>query len=327
MLDSKSYGQIKAFRDAELPRARSTIHDLNSLHDQIMKKTILAAADFFMLKAGPPPSPFCFFVMGSAGRQEQGTWSDQDHGIIYENGGANEYFLGLGEEISEGLFQTGYKRCEGKVMANNPLWCKSQEDWQAQIRQWGRESSWATIRHLLTFIDCRPLYGEGRLLESLKGDTCEWIHKDKLLPRLLQNTLHIKKGIGIMGQLLTETHGPYSGMLNIKDTGLFPYANAARLLAIRHYIMDTSTLGRLEKLPNSVISPEERSTFAKHFSFLLSLRLAYGVHRDYDSGHYLHVENLSKQEKGQLKEALRDGLALHETVRKLVEKEDSHGHG
>jgi CBS domain-containing protein len=323
---SIKYGQIKTFHDANLPRARSDMHKLNSLHNQTMKLTVLAAVEFMQQQAGPPPSQFCFFVTGSAGRQEQGIWSDQDHGLIYESSEARSYFLSLGAEISQGLVQTGYKECDGKVMASNPFWCKSREAWDAQVNGWLREASWETIRHLLTFIDSRPLYGEDRLLVDLKAKTYDKIHKEKLLPRILQNTMHVKKSIGIMGQLLVETHGPYTGMLNIKDTGLFPYVNAARLLAIHGHIMDTSTLGRLEKLPNSAIPLEERRRFAKCFSLLQSLRLAFGVHKDYDSGHFVQIGNLSKQEKQQLKEALRDGLSLYETVRKLVEKEDLYGH-
>jgi CBS domain-containing protein len=326
MQDSSKYGQIKTFHDANLPRARSDMHKLNSLHNQTMNLTVLAAVDFMQQQAGPPPSPFCFFVMGSAGRQEQGVWSDQDHGIIYENSEARSYFLSLGEEISEGLMQTGYKKCDGKVMASNPFWCKSREAWDVQVKGWVQEASWETIRHLLTFIDSRPLYGNERLLADLKASTYERIHIGKLFPRILHNTMHVKKSIGIMGQLLVETHGPYTGMLNIKDTGLFPYLNAARLLAIHHQIMETSTLGRLLHSENAGLSLAERAHFAKSFSSLQSLRLAFGVHKDYDSGHFIQVGNLSKQEKRQLKEALKDGLLLYERVRNLVEKEDHNGH-
>jgi CBS domain-containing protein len=324
MAINTKYSQIKAFRDQEMSHVWSSSTQLNSLHDEIIRQTVNLAINSFQFEFGPPPSPFCFFVMGSAGRSEQGVWSDQDHGIIFKetrDATAQEYFLTLGKEISEGLVETGYKKCDGNVMASNPLWCKSFVDWDKQLKNWVLDASWESIRHLLTFIDGRCLNGEDLILH-LKQSIYPFIHKEHLLFRILENTKHVKKGVGVLGQFLVDTHGPMTGSLNIKETALFPYVNAARVMAIRENSMKTSTYERLQLLSDLVL----REQYVKQFLNLQSYRLKYGIHTSYDSGHYLAIEYLSKQQRKMLKGILKDGIHLFDYVGKLVEKDEQHGH-
>jgi CBS domain-containing protein len=324
MAINAKYSQIKAFRDQEMSHVWSSSTQLNSLHDEIIKQTVNLAVDSFQSEYGPPPSPFCFFVMGSAGRFEQGIWSDQDHGIIFKetkDKRGQEYFVTLGNEISEGLVETGYKKCDGNVMASNPLWCNSFEDWDKQLKGWVLDASWESIRHLLTFIDGRCLFGEDLIL-PLKQLIYPFLQQKQSLSRILENTMHIKKGVGILGQFLVDTHGAMTGTLNIKETAIFPYVNAARVMAIREGSLKTSTYERLQLLPDSV----QREQFVKQFLNLQSYRLKYGIHTGYDSGHYLAIERLSKQQRKVLKDILKDGITLFDYVRKLVEKDEQHGH-
>lgn len=318
------YSQIKAFRDKEMSHGWSSSEQLNSFHDDIMRQTLHIAAKSIHSRLGPLPSPFCFFVMGSAGRAEQGIWSDQDHGIIYKEANdphAQDYFLTLGREISDGLVETGYKKCDGNVMASNPFWCKSYQDWNKQLKSWVVDASWESIRHLLTFIDGRCLYGED-FISPLKHSLYPFIHQEHLLKRIIENTMRIKKGVGVLGQFLVDTHGPMSGSLNLKETAIFPYVNAARVLAIRESSLETSTYKRLQLLPD----PVSRGKFAEQFLNLQSYRLKYGIHTGYDSGHYLAIEKLAKPQRKVLKEILRDGINLFDYVRRLVEKGDQYGH-
>ncbi|SEM97688.1 CBS domain-containing protein [Mesobacillus persicus] len=329
MANFSDYSHIRAFRDQEISHVWSSLTDLNEFHDEIIEQTVSISMKTLQQTLGPPPSSFCFFIMGSGGRSEQGIWSDQDHGIVYDetdNPRAQEYFLELGKEISEGLQVTGYKKCDGNVMASNPLWCKPIEGWHAQLTTWILDSSWESIRHLLTFIDGRALMGTESLLTRLKKAVHHSIHHEHLLPRILQNTMHIRKGIGILGQFLVESHGAFSGHLNVKETAIFPYVNAARLLAIREKILETSTLDRLKHLPDSVLPFSKRKQSIEQFQQLQNLRLTFASPLDYESGHFIAIDQLSKQQRKMVKEILKDGVHLFEYARKLVEKEDFHGH-
>jgi CBS domain-containing protein len=326
-IENQDYSNILAYRKLQFQSEILSTDKLNILHDEIIRNTTTLAFNKTAQKYGPPPSPFCFFVMGSAGRKEQGIWSDQDHGIIYgpDHPDARHYFLSLGKEISEGLRETGYQLCEGKVMASNPFWCRSYKQWQLQLTDWLEDASWESIRHLLTFIDSRAFLGEKPFINQLKQEAYQFIDQKNMLSRILDNTKHRKKAVGVLGQLLVESHGPFSGCLNIKESALYPYVNAGRLLAIFEKLDKTSTIERLENLPNSVMPLQVRKKYIDQFTKLQNYRLAYALHTDYESGHYLAVNKLSNVEKKNLKEIIKDGVQLTEYVRKIVTKDDDDG--
>jgi CBS domain-containing protein len=320
-----SYLEIRRFRDDQIIWVSRNHFQLNQLHDEIITRIITVSVNQMVERYGPIPCPFSFFMMGSAGRLEQSVWSDQDHGIIYQQQGTgiNEYFLALGKEISQGLQLAGYVYCDGGVMASNPLWCKSVSQWRQQLANWLLDSSWELIRQLLIFIDGRSLYGEASFLEDLKIEVYQTIHKENLLKKLLSNTLHLQKGIGILGQILVETHGQHSGSINIKEKALFPYVNAIRLLAIKGNIFETSTLSRLEKLPEFELPTIKRELYKQQFLKLLNFRLSLAKPDNYENSHYLSITPLSKKQKEEVKEILKNGAALYRYVRNLVDKEDT----
>lgn len=314
-----TFREIKNYRDAHIGKVSLNPAKLNHLHDQIMKMVVHTSIKQITDKYGPPPSPFSFFVMGSAGRYEQAVWSDQDHGIIYHIPSENNknYFLLLGKEISSGLHEVGYPYCDGGVMASHSLWCKSFPEWQRQLGDWMQEASWESIRHLLIFIDGRALYGNKKLVEMLKTTVYHSIEKKHLLPRIVHNTMHVKKGISVFGQLLVETHGQYTGSLNIKDIAFFPYVNAVRLLAIKEKLKETSTLARLSKL-----QIENRELYKHLFLKLLHDRLTFGNHSDYLSGHYVSISSLTKEQRNEIKNIIKNATSLFYSICKLVRKED-----
>jgi CBS domain-containing protein len=313
-----TYSTIAEYRKVHMKSASRDHFKLNELHDNIIKQVLEISLQEVLARYGPPPSPFSFFVMGSAGRFEQSRWSDQDHGIIYlqPTPEAKAYFLSLGKEISKGLYQVGYPYCDGGVMAGNPFWCKSHSEWEKQLNNWALEASWESLRYLLIFIDGRSFYGQHQLMDELKTLAYQTVQKEHLLPRMATNTLHLKKGINVLGQLLVETHGVHTGSLNIKETVLFPYVNAARLLAVKENLLETSTLSRLENL-----QIPDKDLYIAMFLKLLNYRLLYASQTDYDSGHYLPVDVLTKEQKNEVKDIIKYGVSLHQSVRRLIEKE------
>ncbi|KGM44645.1 DUF294 nucleotidyltransferase-like domain-containing protein [Neobacillus niacini] len=320
-----SYLEIRRFRDDHIIWVSRNHLQLNQLHDEIIQRVISVSVKQTEKFFGSPPCPFTFFMMGSAGRFEQSIWSDQDHGIIYQQQGDSiyEYFMVLGKEISQGLQLAGYAYCDGAVMASNPLWCKSLSEWRQQLVNWSFNSNWESIRHLLIFIDGRSLYGEASFLENLKTEVYQIIHKECLFNKILNNTLYLKKGLGVLGQILVETHGPHTGSLNIKEKALFPYVNAVRLLAIKGNILETSTISRLEKLSQIELPSIKGEIYKQQFIKLLNYRLSLSKPDNYENSHFLPISTLSKKQKEEVKEILRNGMALYRYVKNLIEKEDT----
>jgi CBS domain-containing protein len=326
-MNANNYLEVKQFRDQRMKEASRDHYHLNLFHDEIVNQVLNLAILRTESRWGPIPCPFTFFVMGSAGRFEQSVWSDQDHGIIFQEQSdkAKNYFLALGNEISAGLHQAGYDYCDGGVMANNPLWCKSLSEWQVQLSKWMLESTWESIRHLLIFIDGRSIYGEDTFVGQLKSFVFRTIYKEKLLKKILSNTLYLKKGLGVFGQILVETHGAHTGSLNLKEIALFPYINAIRLLAIKGNILETSTLLRLDSIPEQWIPVNSKALYKQKLETLFHFRLALADHSNYETGHYIRIDTLTKEQKKEIKDILKTGLALYRYVKDLVEKEDSHG--
>ncbi|WP_371017737.1 DUF294 nucleotidyltransferase-like domain-containing protein [Pseudalkalibacillus sp. JSM 102089] len=317
----ENYEDLRKMREQQIKNVATDHFALNHFHDQLMSQIVYLAVEKVKKEWGPPPSPFSFFLMGSGGRFEQALWSDQDHGIVYEISSeeASNYFLKLGKEISVGLNTVGYEFCDGNVMASNPLWCKSVEEWKRQLENWMDDESFDAIRHLLIFIDARVLVGRGEFIEDLKQVIHSKIEESPyLLKRMLKNTMRLQKGLGVFGQILVETHGTHTGEINLKQTALFPYVNAVRLLALKESVMTTSTLARLGALSDN--SRSEWKQYEDKFKQLLQFRLRYGKQEDYEAVHYVTIDSLPKEKKKELKEIMKKGIELYNDTTKHIEK-------
>jgi len=314
-----SYEAIRAFRDDAMQDVVNSHVKLNEFHELLMLRVTKIALEKTKSEWGEPPTHFAFFLMGSAARREQSVWSDQDHGIIYEQASeeAKEYFLKLGQELTVGFEIVGYTLCDGKVMASNPFWCKSSKEWEEQLKQWMEKSSWTTLRHLITFFDSRVLVGDEQLLEYLKTIIFHEIATSPvLLQRLMDNVGRVKKVIGVFGQLLVETKGIHTGKIHLKNYAFFPYVNSIRLLAMKGNISEPSTLSRLQKLPKQI-----RLNYESDFQKLLDYRVRMQANqKNYEDVHYLDVQALSSKEKKELKSIIKNGYKLHQETKKWIEK-------
>ncbi|MDQ0207113.1 DUF294 nucleotidyltransferase-like domain-containing protein [Alkalicoccobacillus murimartini] len=313
-------------RLSDMAEHELTIESVHELHEKLMKDTIQIAIEKTESEQGRVPAHFTFFVMGSAGRSEQLFWSDQDHGIIYEQKEeANteelqSYFLTFGETIVESLEAVGYERCDGNVMASNKKWCKSREDFAEQLNRWLKEDTWENLRYLLTFFDGRVVLGPEEYLADLKQVIFDEIEQNPvLLERFKDNTGRLRNGIGMFGQLLTEETGTYKGTFDLKQLAMFPYVNGMRLLAIQEELQTPETLERFRQLPETIDSIKK---YEPSYRKLLEKRLIWQKSIDnYDHIHYLKVSELDSDEKKRLKQWVKEGRELYHKVEKIVGRE------
>lgn len=292
-------------------------HDaLNKFHDELITEAVTLSIEKHESEQGISPARFAFFVTGSAGRFEQSIWSDQDHGIIFEGSNEHEhltYFLELGDEIVKGLNICGYEECDGKVMANNPIWCRSTDSWQKQVSNWLEDDSWEHLRNTSIFIDARVLIGDQSLLSDQKQTIFDMIErKPFLLKRMADNIQNGQKGVGWFGQLLPVQKGPNKGMLDFKLLVLFPFVNAIRLLSYGEKITDSSTLSRIQKLSDHEI---HLANYEQSFREALEFRLKkVDATHSYDKIHFINVEQLTKSERRKIKVWIKEGTSLIKTV-------------
>ncbi len=288
---------------------------ITEFYDRLTRKIIILAEEEMTAEQGPPPVKFSFVNMGSSGRQEQFSRTDQDNGIIYENAPEGEdpeeiqrYFLALGEKIVDGLALCGFEKCEGLVMASNPEWCNSLSAWCRLNGWWIEELHPENIRKMTIFLDFRHIYGESALTDRLKEFVSETYRTaNTALLFLAEDDLRHKAPLNVFRQIVTEKGGEYHNQVNLKGTGSVHIVDCIRLFALQEGIQETSTFGRLKALRGGTVLKDDDIEFieAAHEN-LMMFRIqeaARKMSRGEQPNNYINPYLLSKKEQSLLRES------------------------
>jgi len=114
-------------------------------------------------------------ALGSEGRFEQTLNTDQDNAIVFAvpdgmtADQAREILLPVARRINEALAQCGFPLCKGEIMASNPKWCLSLNEWKRTFGDWIGGGSPEQLLNASIFFDFRALYGAEKLAEELRG--------------------------------------------------------------------------------------------------------------------------------------------------------------
>ena len=84
---------------------------------------------------GPPPAPFAWLALGSAGRREQPLPGEQDHALVVDDTagqGELSWFRALAARVEEGLEAAGHPPCRGGIAASRLALRRA--DWCARVR-------------------------------------------------------------------------------------------------------------------------------------------------------------------------------------------------
>lgn len=310
---------------------------VNALHDLLIRKAMMLAEEQTNKEAGfKSPVPYAFVLFGSGGRREQTLWSDQDNGLVYANPApehaaeAEAYFGKLAEIVEDGLCQIGYPPCEGNVSLNNPMWRRPMAEWIEMLDGWMGNPDWENVRYMLIHADMRCQYGDASLPDSLKEHFFNYLEAHReLLGDMLQNTLHRKASLGVLGNLIPERYGEDAGGIDIKYGSYIPIVNGIRLLAIQAGIGDSSTFGRMDRLlEKGVIGEAVWRQWKEAFGVVLKLRslTPYYMENGYFASRgILPSSMLTKERKKELKFGLKTGLKLQRFVQKQIREEMEKG--
>ncbi|GIQ68214.1 hypothetical protein DUZ99_08200 [Xylanibacillus composti] len=303
---------------------------INRMHDMLIKKCLQFSETQMEQEGwGRPPSAYEFLLLGSAGRREQTLWSDQDNGLVYppppeaEEERYERYYLQLGAIMVETLEAVGYPPCEGNVLAREPSWCKSVNQWVHLLDQWLADPTWEHVRFMLIVADMRSLSGSGALCAKLKEKLFQSVKRDKELPeRLLYNALRHKVLLNVFGGFVKESYGEAAGSIDIKYGAYIPLVNGVRLLAITAGIMEPATMGRISHLAaRGLISEAMGKALIGAFQTVLDLRSRSQfrlVNGAYEGTGMVDFAELTKEDKDALKQALKTGDALQKFLRKQI---------
>ncbi len=296
-------------------RARKLTEIITAFNDKLTEKLLEFAMQRMQEQGeGTPPLPFAWMALGSEGRKEQTTATDQDNAIVFENtpdsDGAKAYFLKMAEFVVNDLEQCGFPKCKGFIMATTPEWCVSLNEWKQHFRKWVHSAHPKALLHSTIFLDFRALYGKTELIDALYDTLFKEIDQaPNFLFFMTQNALRTKPPIGFFGTFVVESSGENKHKFNLKERALRPLIDSARILSLAARVAETSTVKRLSLAKERGLLREALLENAiEAFDYLMTLRLTHHS-RQRQMGktpdNFIDPDDLSAIERNAVKEAFR----------------------
>ena len=290
----------------QLTQILSTLNDL--LTQRVIELECAAAGD---CRYG-----FCWLAFGSEGRLEQTLSTDQDNGILFvvpegETADAvRARLLGLAERINRALDACGFPLCRGEIMAMNPKWCLSLDEWKATFARWIDAGDPEALLHASIFFDFRALYGLHDLADELRARLLEkTVATPRFLHQMAANALRNRPPLGLVRDFVVEGEGEHANTLDLKLNGATPFVDAARVFSLATGVVATGTAARLRGAAPRLNLPEaEVEAWLSSFYFIQMLRLR-GQHEENQAGqemdNRINPDDLNDLDRRILKESFR----------------------
>lgn len=203
---------------------------------------------------GAAPAAYAMLVLGSAGRGESLLVFDQDNAIVHRGTATDDvWFAELGKRVNQMLNDAGIPFCDGGVMAREPKWRKSLQEWKDEVHSWVFSLENQTVMYCDIFFDFQPVWGDRALAEELRTAAIEKAAQSGFfLQYLAQHVAKMEVSLGLFGGFVTV-----QGRLNAKKFGLLPLVSAARFRAIRAHLHETGTDDRYAALAEQGLLHED----------------------------------------------------------------------
>jgi CBS domain-containing protein len=290
---------------------------ISRLNDQLTARLV------GMLAATHPVNldQVCWLALGSEGREEQTIATDQDNGLVIapECSLARADLLAFGDAVNHALADCGFPLCEGGIMAGNPLWCLSLDEWAERFDDWIARGDPQSLLHAAIFFDFRAVAGAQALADQLAQRVGMRARANpRFLKQMSDNALHNRPPSGFIGGLLEPWKRSAQGDVDLKMHGTVPFVDAARVLSLAHGVAHPpGTVARLEALALAqVLRSDEVAAWIDAFQFLQGLRLR-AQQRSRAPGRAANVmalASLSELDRRVLKEAFRQARKLQQRL-------------
>jgi CBS domain-containing protein len=225
----------------------------------------------------------CWILMGSEGRSEQTLATDQDNGIVFAvpSGRSTESvraaLLPVAERINRALDRAGYRWCRGEIMACNPRWTLSLDEWRHRFESWIDSGSPEALLHAAIFFDLRPLQGDLSLAQELR----QWLlqhapRNPRFLHQMTRNALKNRPPLGRFRRFRTAD----DGRLDLKVNGATMFVDAARIFSLARGIDEVNTERRLRAAVPALNLPlQEAEAWIAAYYQVQALRLRHQAER------------------------------------------------
>jgi CBS domain-containing protein len=295
----------------------------SALNDSLAQRLIGLVAQRHSL-----PGRWCWLALGSEGRLEQTLATDQDNALIFAVEGdaagkadaARAALLAFANEVNLGLEACGFPLCRGDIMARNPRWCLTLDEWRRVFGDWIRYTHPEALLNAAIFFDFRPIAGDAGLAGALRGDVLAQTRGNPAFGRaMVGNALQSRPPLGLLDRFVADDSAEFPGTLDLKAFGARPFVDGARVLALAHALPPSSTAARLRAAGAAgVLTQEEAAASVEAFHYIQGLRLR----RQYLEGdlpkgaeNRIDPEKLNAVDARILKAAFRQGALLQERLR------------
>ncbi len=290
---------------------------ISALNDALTRRVIelnLAQHDFDGID-------WCWLAFGSEGRDEQTFSTDQDNGIVFlcddfhDRDDLKLRFLSFARAVNEDLDRCGFPLCKGNIMASNPQWCLTLDEWKDQFSSWISRPEPEALLNATIFFDFRPLYGQTNLTERLRrhllGQTAE---NPMFLRAMATNALDVAPPLGKLRDFLTDLEPGHPGKIDLKKYGFRIFVDVARIFALATGVHNTNSVQRLRLSAQRLnLRAEEINAVIEALDFIQLLRLRH-QHLEGEPGkqgdNLINPDSLNELDRRILKESFRQARKI-----------------
>ncbi len=299
------------------------LHHLNTISGEVLYAIMHRCIQIAIEKMGNAPVKFVWLSIGSQGRKEQLTNSDQDHFLIFEDVEDNKlrdvkyYFIKLAQEVVEYFKQLGYIICPNEHVSSNIHWCNTFSDTLKIFNLWINNPKEITSHYSPIFFDFEYVFGDIKIKEALETSIYQNLKDNKLFFDFIGNqVLKLPRPLTFFKKIDIDDDGKFKDKFNLKEKAIMHYIDAARLFALSNQFKGiNNTYFRWKQM---AITDEKNADIylqmAENYITLYQFRVEEGIKNDND-GTYLDTNKLNKTEKEKLKQVLNDIDDLEQLIK------------
>jgi CBS domain-containing protein len=285
-------------------------HAVAVTHDTLATRLLELGID----ELGEPPCPWAWLALGSQARQEQGLATDQDNAFAVEcdEGSFAEvdpYFARLTAYVNDRIERAGIPKCRAGVVASNPEWRGTLRAWEERFWTWIREPARTGRAFVGIAFDFRRVAGPLDVEPTLDDVIRASAEEDQFVRQLATLAVSTQPPVGLLKDAIADPTGERVAALDVKEAGIAPITNLARVLAVEAGVPETGTLRRLrDAAARGLLSDETHAGLSESFDLLWQIRVeaqARAVERGAPPDNDVHPAWLGPLTRQALRDAFR----------------------
>ena len=297
-----------------------------TIADHLNRAVIKKAAEISFLEESEnnktiSKSHFAFFTMGSAARGEQLLITDQDNGLIIHEDHLlhKNSYENLGKRICNYLNEIGYLYCPADMMARNPYWCVSLNEYKKRIRHWVMSPGPEEILNTSIFFDFRHELGNKELTRNLTSFILETIKGQDVFFRFLASqATGNPPPTSFFRNFIVEKDGAHKDLFDVKLRAISPLVDSARLLALnKGFMISGSTIARFEFLKKADESNEV--LYNEAIESFLELLITRVENWNQEMGRYINPADLDKVKRLKLRQCFEPIKRLQNMIERMFQ--------